>query len=66
MAAQSLQESLLIHIVSSRGVTIFESAKELARVLRLLEVKSSKHIKKAKDFVDQIHSMQLQQREFVS
>ena len=53
-------------IVSSRGTTTYEAAKELARILRPLVDKTPYHIKNTKDFVDQIHDIQLQQGECVS
>ena len=53
-------------IVSSRGTTTYEAAKELARILRPFVGKTPYHIKNMKDFVDQIHGIQLQQGECVS
>ena len=53
-------------IVSSRGTTTYEAAKELARILRTLVGRSPHHIKNTTDFVDQIHGIQLQEGECVS
>ena len=52
-------------VVSSRGSTTYEAAKELARIIRPL-VGRSPHHRNTKDFVDQINRVQLQEGECVS
>ena len=52
--------------VSSRGTTTYEAAKELVKVLKPLVGRSLYHINNTKDFVEQIHDIQLQEGECVS
>ena len=63
---RSTRDIPLRPIVSNRGTTSYEATKELARILRPLVGKTTYHIKNSKDFVNQIHGMQLQQGECIS
>ena len=50
-------------MVSSRGAVSYETAKELARILKPLVGKSPYHVHNSRDFVQQIKCIQLQQDE---
>ena len=53
-------------IVSSRGTSTYEAAKELAKIIRSLVGRSPHHTKNTKDFVCQIVEIQLQEGQYVS
>ena len=53
-------------IVSSRGSTSYEVAKELARILKPLVGSSPHHIKKTVDFIEQIKHVKLQADETIT
>ena len=52
--------------VSSWGTVTYKVTKELARVLEPLVGNYPHHIKNTKDFVDQIHNIQLQKGQCIS
>ena len=52
-------------IVSSRGAVSYETAKELARILKLLVGKSPYNVHNTRDFVQQMKNIQLQQEECI-
>ena len=50
-------------IISSRGAATFESAKELARILKPLVGKSPHHVHNTQDFIQSIEDIKLQDHE---
>ena len=50
-------------IVSSVGSVSYETAKELSRILKPLVGKTEHHVKNAKDFIESIHDITLEQDE---
>ena len=52
-------------IVSSRGTVFYETAKELASILKPLVGKSPYNVQNTRDFVQQMKNIQLQQHEYI-
>ena len=53
-------------IISSRGSVAYETAKELARVLKPLVERSPHHAQNAKDLINTIEGIQLKPDEYMS
>ena len=59
------QDTPLRPIVSSTGTASYNTAKELARILKPLVGLSSHHLQNTKDFIQQLKEVKLQQDETI-